>query len=102
MTYEFEDVVTGERVEREYPIGSAPSVGKVVSIRGRKLRRVLSCPAGAIVPSYEATCLSFGKREREAALAVGCKTNQHGEVVMQTRTQRDEIEARTGLRFNRD
>ena len=40
MIYEFEDVVTGERVEREYQMGAAPLIGDVVD----GLRRVVSVP----------------------------------------------------------
>lgn len=102
MTYEFEDTVTGERVEREYAIGAAPRIGRVIRIRGRSLRRVPSVAQRAIALSCEATCLSFDARQRAIALEVGCKANQHGEIVMQTPRQRDEIAARTGLKFNGD
>lgn len=40
MIYEFENVATGEVVEREYPMGTAPRVGEEVE----GLRRILSRP----------------------------------------------------------
>ena len=40
--YEFEDVETGEPVEEFFHMDDAPSIGVVISLDGRKLRRLVS------------------------------------------------------------
>ena len=46
MIYEFVDTETGERVEIPFPAGKAPGDGEVIEHEGRRVRRVLSIPAG--------------------------------------------------------
>lgn len=99
--YEFEDIATGERVEREYPLGRAPRVGRVITIRGRKLRRLLSTGAGLDVRDYEHVALGL-----PAEFAKHCPyqtRGKDGEIhgAARTKAQIREIEKRTGWEYRR-
>lgn len=43
--YVFEDTKTKQRVELEFPIGTAPKYGSVIKLGKRRLKRMLDMPA---------------------------------------------------------
>lgn len=52
--YSFEDLDTGEVVGVFYKMGKAPAFGRKVTLRGRKLKRIIDVPQVPIVRGFEA------------------------------------------------
>lgn len=51
MKYEFEDTVTGERVEVDMPMADAPTIGSIIIHNGRHLMRIPSLPPVRVAES---------------------------------------------------
>jgi hypothetical protein len=94
--YEFEDVATGERVERRYPLGRAPK--RLIRVGGRTLRRIITAPS---VRVDHCEHVSHSLPPSFAAQTEHSVTDKNGmrHAAFTSRKQIRELEARTGWTY---
>jgi hypothetical protein len=94
VIYEFEDILTGDRALFPFPIGEAPQIGHVTTIKGRRYRRLLSCHIDTGV-KRKTRGYPFVSR----SLPKGCcpeSQTEDGKPVIKNQLHEKEVLARTG------
>lgn len=93
-TYVFEDVESGERVERVIPMAKAPKYDQVLVCEGRKLRRVVEDAFQVTRPFKPYITRVPPKR------MPGFKHTPEGHCVVETRKQEVDYARRTNMKWD--
>ena len=94
VLYEFTDAKTGEGVEEFMDSDCAPRIGSLVTINGRRLRRVASLPQALVEPDYRHVAWQLRANEPGAPRYGAKGTPEEGQPIFNSKKEIREFQAK--------